>query len=377
MGYWWSGGGGWVDCNGEVMGKARKKNVLGMSTLVGGLLEDQAVKRGSKFVKEGLKKNINESGVYSVLLQTQILNSKGKHIGDKAVGVISKTFNSSSEINEYMDTYYPNDFYAHDFTESNRVKEWKKKFGVIRAKNPDNELTLEEKEQRRLAKELTRKMIEDAKKKHGKLGGKGDYDPRKFKRNPAPEAEDLSEKWHGRAPKQTSEVVEIETYEEDLAELADLEELGILTQDLSQYFISFKKDRPKLCAEDEDNLIFVGGDQKICTDDVGVVQDGKRLVPLGWCYQIVYETDKHHLEGSNGVSESYEHFFAEEWYKENFDSVDEFKTSDAWFAAMLKDGLVEEAIENGLIPMLVYNKTDQKLILVGGSYTIEDVGIKN
>jgi hypothetical protein len=202
--------------------------------------------------------------------------------------------------------------------------------------------------------------------------------PKKGRRNPSvEEAESLSEKWHGRKPKTVTEVVEEETYEENLAELADLEELGVLGSDLvSRFTISFPKNRPKLCASDSDNLELVGGDQSLKDVPEGVIREGKVLVPLGYLYQIVYESDKFHLEGSNGVMESYEHYFGEEFYKESME-IDDFKNSDDWFEALLEDGVVEEAIEDGLIPMLVYNKTDEKMLIVGGKYTVEDVGIKN
>jgi hypothetical protein len=200
-------------------------------------------------------------------------------------------------------------------------------------------------------------------------------------KNPNPstlkEAEELTEKWHGRKSQKITEVEEIENYQEEVAELADLEELGVLGADLaSQFTISFKTDRPKLCATDDNNLEFVGGDQSLKNTDDGIKKDGKMLVPLGYCYQIVYETDKHHLEGSNGYPESYEHYFGEEFYKESIDP-DDFKNSSDWFEKLLEDGVVEEAVEEGLLPMLVYNKTDQKLLLVGGKYTVEDVGIRN
>jgi hypothetical protein len=199
-------------------------------------------------------------------------------------------------------------------------------------------------------------------------------------RNPdtVDDAEELSREWHGRDNETVTEIEEIETYPENLAELADLEELGVLSADLvGRYQICFKKDRPKLCAPDGRNLEIVGGDQSLSEVPEGIDYQGKKLVPLGYLVSIVYETDKHHLEGSNGYPESYEHYFGEEFYKENAPDMDEFRTPDDWFEEMLEDGLVEEAIAEGLIPTLAYNQTDQKLLIVGGRYTVEDVGIKN
>src|ERR1035441_8658023 len=44
-------------------------------------------------------------------------------------------------------------------------------------------------------------------------------------------AESLSKKWHGRDVDSTLEITETESYADELAELADLEELGILASD--------------------------------------------------------------------------------------------------------------------------------------------------
>jgi hypothetical protein len=191
------------------------------------------------------------------------------------------------------------------------------------------------------------------------------------------QAEELSKKWHGREAKIETEIEEIENYSENVAELGDLEELGVLAADLqSRFSIFFKKDRPKLCASDEHNLEFIGGDQSLKDTPEGVMRDRKQLVPLGYIIQIVYVADKHHLQDSNGSKESYEHFFGEEFYKENLDS-DDYKSVYDWFEDCMSEGFVQEAVEDGLIPMLVYNKTDEKMMVVGGSYTVEDVGIKN
>ena len=199
------------------------------------------------------------------------------------------------------------------------------------------------------------------------------------KRNPesSEEAAQLSEKWHGRKPLTHTDVEEVETYEENLAELGELEELGVLGADMTKRFvISFSRNRPKLCASDDKNLEIIDGDQTLDIEEGIIEKDGKKLVPLGYCYSIVYETDKHHLEGSNGYPESYEHFFAEDFYKQDFD-IDDFKNSEDWFQTVMEEGMVEQAIEEERLPLLVYNKTDEKLILVGGNYSVEDVGIKD
>ena len=202
------------------------------------------------------------------------------------------------------------------------------------------------------------------------------------KKNPddyiSPEVEDKSKEWHGRGNRYVTDVEEIETYQEDLAELADLEELGILGASLKErYTITFKKNRPKLCCDGEGhNLEVIGGDQELNLDSAGVEHRGKMMIPLGYIYLICYETDKHHLEGSNGYPESYEHYFGEEYYKEVL-APDKYDNSDDWFLELLAMGTVEKAVERGLLPLGVYNQTDSKIVVVGGDYEVMDVGIKN
>lgn len=207
----------------------------------------------------------------------------------------------------------------------------------------------------------------------------GMFGKKKRKRkNPNYSVEEMSETWHGRKPKSEIEIEEIETFDEDVAELADLEELGVLSSNLKdEYTIVFKKDRPKLaCDADGRNLEIIGGDQRLDKTVGGSDHNGKRLIPLGWLVRIVYETDKHHLEGSNGYPESYEHYFGEEFYKDHLD-FESFETPDDWWEELKEVGAVKKAISKQVIPMLVYNATDAKLMVVGGVYQVLDVGIKN
>jgi hypothetical protein len=192
-----------------------------------------------------------------------------------------------------------------------------------------------------------------------------------------PEIEDLSKEWHGRKVGGQTEIEEIENYEDDLVHLGELEELGIWAADGSMYTITFKKDRPILtCDSDGQNLEVVGGDQNLDLKDLGVDVGGKRLIPLGYIYSIVYETDKHHLEGSNGYPESYEHYFAEDFYKEVLDPA-KFKDTDKWFMELVEMGKVQDAIEEERLPIAVYNKSDGKILISGGGYSVTELGIKD
>lgn len=225
-----------------------------------------------------------------------------------------------------------------------------------------------------VADEMLRKTPRKLKSKFAKELAKH----RNRSRNPEDDlriAEEISEQWHGRKAREVTEVDEIEKYGDTLAELAELMELGVLGSDFTnQYTIAFKKDRPKLCSDlKSDNLLIVGGDQRLEFDAEFVA--GKQLVPVGFTYCIAYETDKHHLEGSNGYPEPYEHFFGEEFYKEQGYNQDDYETSEEFFAELLEEGVVEEAIAEGYLPMMVYDTVNEKISLVGGRYKIEDVGI--
>lgn len=203
------------------------------------------------------------------------------------------------------------------------------------------------------------------------------YKGRKKKNPGVDEATEISEGWHGREVRKITKILESETFEDTVAELADLDDLGILDPQMETYHIEFSKKKPKICATSVSNIEFIGGDQHLELGDVGVESDGKVLVPLGYSYYVNYTTDKFHLEGSNGYPEGYQHFWGEEFYKENIDDQENYDTSDDWFDACLDQGLVEEAIELGLLPMVVYNKTDCKILLVGGKYKVTDLGIEN
>ena len=123
-------------------------------------------------------------------------------------------------------------------------------------------------------------------------------------------------------------------------------------------------------------LEIIGGDQSLDLDREGIDFDGKRLIPLGYLYSIVYVTDKHHLEGSNGYPEPYEHYFAEEFYKTALDPA-KYKETSTWFEELNEMGMVDKAMEEGRLPLAVYDKTDEKIIISGGRYEVTDLGIKD
>lgn len=161
------------------------------------------------------------------------------------------------------------------------------------------------------------------------------------------EAARMSESFHGRAAQEEFEVEEVSHYDPAMAVLGDLVEF-VCVDGRKETTINFSKNRPKLCCDSQGHYLeIIGGDQELeFNEDRVTYQEyqGKQLVPLGYAESVAYETDKYHLEDSDGEVAVYEHQFGE---------------------------------EGGEQPMLVYNATDKKILVVGGSYTIEDVGIKN
>jgi hypothetical protein len=169
-------------------------------------------------------------------------------------------------------------------------------------------------------------------------------------------AELLSESFHGRPVEESFEVAEPESYDTDVAVLGCLEELGILIDDhdedaLIPIRFSYGENNPDTVYLASDpygnNLEFIGGDQSIDWRQVdGAEATDKYLVAVGPVLTVAYFADKHHLEGpkSQARGVSYEHEFGE---------------------------------EGGELPILVYDTRNVKMLLVGGSYTIEPEGITN
>lgn len=248
-----------------------------------------------------------------------------------------------------------------------------KQYGMVAAILSGRSKTISQ----QLAEEMMNKTLQHSRSKFAR-----ELARRRKKGNPHDEdmeqAMQVSSEWHGRKPKEILDVEETTTYNDTGVMLGTLEELGVLGVDsegeFTQWTISFKKDRPILSSDlEQQNLEFVGGDQRLPLDSKYTT--GKNEVTLGYCYCIVYETDKHHLEGSNGYAESYEHFFAEEYYKKLGYDVGQYPTSDDYFEEMLEEGIVERAVRDDRLPMLVYDCQNCKLRLVGGKYEIKDVGI--
>ena len=193
-------------------------------------------------------------------------------------------------------------------------------------------------------------------------------------------AEDLAVGFHGRPSQETFEIEERETFRQDLAMLGELEELDVFneiawneTGELKTFtFSRKKKDVVRLAGSpDRRQLFLVGGDQEIpdsvLEDLAGDRQASKDKVSLGFVYSISYWSDKHHLEGSNGVMEAYMHCFGES----TFENPDARQDGQADYMVFMP----EQKLGAGLLPELVYDRLNMTLELVGGGYEIRDEGI--
>lgn len=238
-----------------------------------------------------------------------------------------------------------------------------------------------------ISQELAREMIRKTPRRlRSKFAAELAQKRPKHKRNNSimnPSAEELTETWHGRPPEEVIDYEEEEVHESDAAVLAELEELAIILENKEDTIcIEFGEDPPMLVANvSTGSLELLGGDQHL---DFGEGWDtSKSEVSIGHIYLIAYCTDKHHLEGSTGKPESYEHFFGEEYYKSRGYKVSDYKdttkatASEQFFDDILEDGIVEDAITQGYLPTMVYDTVNEKVRLVGGRYTVEDVGLKD
>lgn len=187
------------------------------------------------------------------------------------------------------------------------------------------------------------------------------------------DVDEMVKKFHGREPQEVIEVDEHETYRGDNAVLGLIEEMTVLSPSRRLIDITFEEgEQPYLtCGGSKDSkLELINGDQHLDVKENG-------LVPIGYVVILAYSSDKHHLEDSNGDEASYDHFFGEASYKEWGFDRNKYEDSDVYLKVIMDAGLVDKAIEQEILPMIVYDCENEKILLVGGKYRIEDVGIVN
>lgn len=164
-------------------------------------------------------------------------------------------------------------------------------------------------------------------------------------------AERLAERFHGRPAQGEFDVLERETYDQYGSVLGYLVELWILCEDgrhATPIRFPYDTDQPQdnillISNTKGTNIELVGGDQRILkwqSIEGASTDESKYLAMIGPLYEIVYWADKHHLEGPEKQKSGMEYFH--DW---------------------------EE------LPFLVFDTRNIRLLLIGGSYTIEPEGI--
>lgn len=191
------------------------------------------------------------------------------------------------------------------------------------------------------------------------------------------EAEEVARGFHGRENQETIEIDEPEVFRENLALLGEMVELEVFIearQDEGLIPIKFsgetgyenKEDAIYLSCSSDRKQLYINGNCDLPDDwleETSPSSYEKDLVPIGYVYSISYFADKHHLTGSkqqkNGTP--YIHCFGEQTFKHK-------GNANKIFA-------LEDKILAGLLPMLIYNRLNQGMELVGGGYSVKDEGI--
>lgn len=151
----------------------------------------------------------------------------------------------------------------------------------------------------------------------------------------------MFEQFHQKAPGRVSEVNLATRYPEHFAELGKLIELRIYLDEMNPDFQINGFGNCKLVSTpDGSNLYFIGGDQALDLVALDIASD-KDFVELGTCHYISYHTVKgfHDFEPT-----TYYHEFGE---------------------------------EDGIEPVLSYDRLNQRLFLMSGNYRVRPEGIVN
>ena len=162
----------------------------------------------------------------------------------------------------------------------------------------------------------------------------------------------IAEDFHGRPVTEFVDIEEREVYTKFGGQLGELMRLDILMEDATHYqtinfdFEPGAPDNIRLISDkSRKNIEFVGGDQAFDWQGIeGASESEKNLVLVGPVVEIDYWADKYHLGGTAAEQGGYTYFH---------------KFGD----------------EGGEIPWLIYDTRNEKLLFVGGDYTIEPEGI--
>jgi hypothetical protein len=165
---------------------------------------------------------------------------------------------------------------------------------------------------------------------------------KKRRRNNEATAEAMYETFHGKAPDHILTFEEQTDHREHYAELGKLLELRIDLDSANHKFpFTGFGDCLVVCTADGENIIFVGGDQSVDLENLEIASQ-KDLLELGPCVYIAYRTEKHQFH--DFTPRPYYHLFGE---------------------------------ENGIKPMLCYDRLNRRLYFTGGDYHVKRAGITN
>jgi hypothetical protein len=163
----------------------------------------------------------------------------------------------------------------------------------------------------------------------------------KKRRNQEGDASEMYTTFHGKAPGRIVEYDELVNFPQHFAELGRLVELRIDLDSANRKFpITSFKNCKVVCTPDGENIYFVGGDQRIDLNSLEIGGD-KDMVELGPCVYICYHTTK---DFHDFAPIDYYHHFGE---------------------------------ENGVRPVLGYDRLNHNLFLIGGDYRVKREGIVN
>lgn len=164
---------------------------------------------------------------------------------------------------------------------------------------------------------------------------------RRRRNSEADDAAAMYETFHQRPPGHIVDYEQAYQYPTHFAELGELLELHVYLDRANPDFkLSQFKGAQCVCTPDGSNIYFLGGDQALDLDAMGVSSD-KDFIELGPCNYICYFTVKgfHDFEPTK-----YEHKFGE---------------------------------DSGVFPRLTYDRLNHTLFLVGGEYQVRRPGIVN
>jgi hypothetical protein len=149
------------------------------------------------------------------------------------------------------------------------------------------------------------------------------------------------EEFHGKPAGRVIDYAQAFSYPSNFAEMGKLKELRFALDSANPKFpLTNFRGTQAVCTPDGQNIYFIGGDQEIDFDALDIA-GGKDMVELGPCCYICYHTVK---------------------------GFHDFEPTDYWHVF---------GEENGVHPILAYDRLNKTLFLLGGDYQVRPEGIVN